>query len=58
MRIVPHTPEHAEAGERLWNSAGIGQVFFNEQGQPTKIYQHNANGQPPTRMLPPKSPPA
>ncbi len=27
MRIVPYTPEHAEAGERLWNSAGIGQVF-------------------------------
>jgi len=56
MRIVPHVPEHAEAGERLWNSAGIGQVFFNEQGQPAQIYQHNANGKPPTRMLAPKSP--
>ncbi|WP_434701194.1 alkaline phosphatase D family protein [Pseudomonas sp. D1-36] len=56
MRIVPHVPEHAEAGERLWNSAGIGQVFFNEQGQPARIYQHNADGRPPTRMLSPKNP--
>ncbi len=54
MRIVPHVPEHAEAGERLWNSAGIGQVFFNEQGQPQAIYQHNANGAPKTRMIPPE----
>ncbi|SFG76561.1 alkaline phosphatase D family protein [Pseudomonas sp. NFACC45] len=58
MRIIPHTPEHAEAGERLWNSAGIGQVFFNEQGQPTQIFQHNANGKPPTRMRAPQEPSA
>jgi hypothetical protein len=55
MRIVPHVPEHAEAGERLWNSAGIGQVFFNEKGQPQDIFQHNANGSPKTRMVAPKS---
>ncbi|MBF6031380.1 alkaline phosphatase family protein [Pseudomonas sp. P115] len=54
MQVVPHIPEHAEAGERLWNSAGIGQVFFNEQGQPQAIYQHNANGKMRTRMLAPK----
>jgi hypothetical protein len=53
MRIVPYVPEHAETGERLWNSAGIGQVFFNEHGQPQAIIQHNANGAPPTRMLAP-----
>jgi hypothetical protein len=53
MRIVPYTPEHAEAGERLWNSAGIGQVFFNEQGQPREIIQHNSNGAAKTRMLAP-----
>ena len=53
MRIVPYVPEHAEAGERLWNSAGIGQVFFNQQGQPNDIIQHNANGAPKTRMLAP-----
>jgi hypothetical protein len=54
MRIVPHVPEHAEAGERLWNSAGIGQVFFNDLGQPQTIYQHNSNGSPKTRMLAPE----
>ena len=54
MQVVPHIPEHAEAGERLWNSAGIGQVFFNEQGQPEAIYQHNADGKPRTRMVAPK----
>ncbi|MVW86129.1 alkaline phosphatase family protein [Pseudomonas sp. PB101] len=54
MRIVPHVPEHAEAGERLWNSAGIGQVFFNELGQPQTIYQHNSNGAPKTRMIAPE----
>lgn len=55
MRIVPHIPEHAEAGERLWNSAGIGQVFFNEKGQPQDIYQFNADGSPKTRMIAPES---
>lgn len=54
MQVVPHIPEHAEAGERLWNSAGIGQVFFNEQGQPEAIYQHNADGKPRTRMVAPQ----
>lgn len=54
MQVVPHIPEHAEAGERLWNSAGIGQVFFNEQGQPEAIYQHNADGRVRTRMTAPK----
>ncbi|UII70640.1 alkaline phosphatase family protein [Pseudomonas sp. HN11] len=54
MQVVPHIPEHAEAGERLWNSAGIGQVFFNEQGQPEAIYQHNADGKPQTKMIAPE----
>ncbi|WP_455910877.1 alkaline phosphatase D family protein [Pseudomonas putida] len=54
MQVVPHIPEHAEAGERLWNSAGIGQVFFNDHGQPEAIYQHNADGKPRTRMLAPE----
>lgn len=54
MRIVPHVPVHAEAGERLWNSAGIGQVFFNDLGQPQTIYQHNSNGSPKTRMIAPE----
>ena len=54
MQVVPYIPEHAEAGERLWNSAGIGQVFFNEQGQPQAIYQHNADGRPRTQMMAPE----
>jgi hypothetical protein len=54
MQVVPHIPEHAEAGERLWNSAGIGQVFFNDHGQPEAIYQHNADGKARTRMTAPK----
>ncbi|WP_330210663.1 alkaline phosphatase D family protein [Pseudomonas sp. AM4(2022)] len=54
MQVVPYIPEHAEAGERLWNSAGIGQVFFNEQGQPQEIYQHNADGRPRTKMMAPE----
>ena len=54
LQVVPHIPEHAEAGERLWNSAGIGQVYFNEHGQPEAIYQHNANGKARTRMVAPK----
>ncbi|WP_409299692.1 alkaline phosphatase D family protein [Pseudomonas sp. KCJK8993] len=54
MKVIPHVPEHAEAGERLWNSSGIGQVFFNQQGQPVTILQHNANGAAPTRMIAPR----
>lgn len=54
MQVVPHIPEHAEAGERLWNSAGMGQVFFNQQGQPDGIYQHNADGKVRTRMVAPE----
>ncbi|OPA97829.1 hypothetical protein BFW87_06000 [Pseudomonas fluorescens] len=54
MQVVPHIPDHAQAGERLWNSAGIGQVFFNDKGQPETIYQHNADGKPRTRMVAPE----
>ncbi|MFS1289259.1 alkaline phosphatase D family protein [Pseudomonas piscis] len=54
MKVIPHVPEHAKAGERLWNSSGLGQVFFDDQGQPAAIYQHNANGREPTRMIAPR----
>ncbi|MCO8165500.1 alkaline phosphatase family protein [Pseudomonas sp. 21LCFQ010] len=53
MKVIPRTPEHSKAGERLWNSAGLGQVFFNEHGQPTLINQLNADGTPPTRFMEP-----
>lgn len=48
MKVMPRVPEHSKAGERLWNSAGIGQVYFDAQGRPTRIYQLNADGTPPT----------
>lgn len=48
MNVVPHTPAHSKAGERLWNSAGIGHVYFNEDGRPHSISQLNANGMPAT----------
>ncbi|KPW42294.1 Uncharacterized protein ALO59_03527 [Pseudomonas amygdali pv. mellea] len=54
MKVVPRTPEHSKAGERLWNSAGVGQVMFNEQGQPTLINQLNANGDAPTCFVEPQ----
>ena len=47
MQVEPRIPSRSKAGERLWNAAGIGQVFFNEQGQPCEILQHNADGSPP-----------
>ncbi|MCO7503148.1 MULTISPECIES: alkaline phosphatase D family protein [unclassified Pseudomonas] len=50
MQVVPRTPAHSKAGERLWNSAGLGQVLFNAQGQPERIFQLNANGAPPTEF--------
>src|SRR3990167_7677707 len=46
MQVTPRNPSRSKAGERLWNGAGLGQVFFNEQGQPSAIYQLNADGSP------------
>ncbi|MDZ3990755.1 alkaline phosphatase D family protein [Pseudomonas sp. Teo4] len=44
MEVVPQTPSHADAGERLWNSAGLGQVFFDDEGRPVRVFQLNAEG--------------
>lgn len=44
MEVTPRTPSRSKAGERLWNSAGLGQVFFNEEGQPERVFQLNADG--------------
>lgn len=55
MEVVPRTPSRSKAGERLWNSAGLGQVFFNEQGQPERVFQLNADGSEATEF-PRKSP--
>ncbi|HEY1028898.1 MAG TPA: alkaline phosphatase family protein [Pseudomonas sp.] len=46
MRVAPLIPERSRAGERLWNGAGLGQVFFDEQGRPKHILQLNADGSP------------
>lgn len=51
MKVMPRTPEHSEAGERLWNSAGLGQVFFDDQGRPSRIFQLNADGSEATEFL-------
>ena len=51
MQVKPRIPSRSKAGERLWNGAGIGQVFFNEQGQPCEILQHNADGSPPVAFV-------
>ncbi|WP_166362528.1 alkaline phosphatase family protein [Pseudomonas akapageensis] len=51
LEVKPRIPQHSNAGERLWNSAGIGQVFFNEKGQPERIFQLNADGSPPTEFI-------
>lgn len=46
MQVTPLVPSRSQAGERLWNSAGLGQVYFNPRGQPAAIYQLNADGSP------------
>ncbi|BAN48376.1 alkaline phosphatase D family protein [Metapseudomonas resinovorans] len=51
MKVVPRTPAHSKAGERLWNSAGLGRVFFDQEGRPSRIFQLNANGAEPTEFL-------
>ncbi|RBP27552.1 hypothetical protein DET50_11437 [Marinobacter pelagius] len=44
MRIRPRLPEGREAGERLWNHAGIGDVRLDEEGAPSAIRQLNTGG--------------
>jgi hypothetical protein len=42
MRVTPRMPEGREAGERLWNNAGIGLVELDETGVPIAIEQLNS----------------
>lgn len=44
MEVVPRTPSRSQAGERPWNGAGLGQVWFDEQGRPTRVFQLSAAG--------------
>ena len=49
--LQPRLPDRREAGERLWNGAGIGQVLLDEEGRPAVIRQHNADGSPATEFV-------
>lgn len=51
MRVSPLIPDRSRAGERLWNGAGLGQVFFDQQGRPERILQLNADGSAPVTFL-------
>ncbi|MBC3436093.1 alkaline phosphatase family protein [Pseudomonas sp. BW16M2] len=51
MQVVPRTPSRSKAGERLWNSAGLGQVFFDGQGRPERVLQLNADGTAATEFI-------
>ncbi|MCK7543498.1 alkaline phosphatase family protein [Marinobacter bryozoorum] len=53
MRITPREPEGRDAGERLWNAAGIGMVELDENGVPTDIRQLNSQSGG-TRFLKPR----
>lgn len=44
MWISPRLPEGREAGERLWNGAGIGDLRLDDEGAPTAIRQLDAGG--------------
>lgn len=54
LAITPRLPEPRQHGERVWNGAGIGQVWLDAQGRPLRIVQHNADGRPSTRFLAPE----
>ncbi|WP_019677156.1 alkaline phosphatase D family protein [Arsukibacterium perlucidum] len=45
MKIVPHKPDTAKAGERLLNMAGIGLVELHADGSPKRVVQLGAKGQ-------------
>src|SRR5690606_24042000 len=44
FRVSPRLPTGREAGERLWNAAGIGLVIFDEKGAPSEIRQLDSSG--------------
>lgn len=53
LAITPRLPDRRQRGERVWNGAGIGQVWLDTQGRPARIVQHNADGRPSTQFLAP-----
>ena len=53
LEIRPRLPDQRHSGERVWNGAGIGQVWLDAQGRPARILQHNADGRRSTQFLAP-----
>lgn len=53
LEIRPRLPDQRQRGERVWNGAGIGQVWLDARGRPACILQHNADGRPSTQFLVP-----
>ncbi|MGI4719830.1 MAG: alkaline phosphatase family protein [Janthinobacterium lividum] len=53
LALTPYLPDRRRHGERVWNGAGIGQVWLDAQGRPLRMVQHNADGRPSTRFLAP-----
>jgi len=45
MKVIPHKPENAAAGERLVNSAGLGLVELAADGTPMKVAQLCSSGE-------------
>lgn len=45
MKIVPHKPDNAKAGERLLNQSGIGLVELNDDGSPKQVLQLTSKGE-------------
>ncbi|WP_229408736.1 alkaline phosphatase family protein [Massilia yuzhufengensis] len=56
LALTPYLPDARQHGERVWNGAGIGQVWLDGEGRPLRIVQHNADGRPSTRFLAPEPP--
>lgn len=54
LSFTPRLPDQRRHGERLWNGAGIGQVWLDAKGRPERIVQHNADGRPSTRFQVPE----
>ncbi|MEH3023432.1 MAG: alkaline phosphatase family protein [Pseudomonas oryzihabitans] len=51
LELQPRLPDRRDAGERLWNGAGIGQVLLDGEGRPAVIRQHNADGSVATEFV-------
>lgn len=44
MRVQARRPSGRDHGERLWNHAGMGEVWLDPEGRPTHIRQRNSDG--------------